>query len=197
MKKYIILSLISLTFMSCSSIDTYLKDKNILTINDNFRYNVVNKKNNTQTSNSIKENEIKKIEIRNGNEKIKQQLDELEKKEVITKKEIATPIENKKIEEAKIIQVKQEISTIKNLSEIKFSKTDDAIVQYIAKRVVEKDEQIKRKTIESIKKLREKGIDLTPSQFLSLAFDNIKKTNVNSFILAAARVMNGQEKSKK
>lgn len=197
MKKYIILSFISLTFMSCSALDTYLKNKNISTINDDIRYNVVDKKNNTKLSNYNKENDIKKIEIRNGNERIKEQLKELEKKDIPIKKEVNVPLENKKVDEAKIVEVKQEISTIKNFSEIKFSKTDNAIVQYIAKRVIEKEEQIKVKTVESIKKLREKGIDLTPSQFLSLAFDNIKKTNVNSFILAAARVINNQEKSKK
>lgn len=91
-----------------------------------------------------------------------------------------------------------EVPVIKsNDLDVKFDKTDEQIIEYIAKKVVENEKQIKIKTIESIKILNSKGINLTVKEFLAKVYENIKKSNVSSYILAVARVMNKIESETK
>ena len=145
MKKVLLIGLMFFV-VSCSSIDSYLKDKNYININDNIKYRVI------------------------------------EKKEINTK--ATTQLLNK-------------LTTRVTNSNVVFNSEDEKIIQYISGLVIENETQIRTKTIDSINRLKEKGINLSAKEFLALAYKNIKDTRVNSYILAVARVMNNVERGKK
>ena len=104
---------------------------------------------------------------------------------------------NNVTEEKKSIQLINQLTKRVSNSTVNFTSEDEKIIQYISGIVVENESQIKAKTLDSINRLKQKGINLTPKEFLALAYKNIKDTRVNSYILAVARVMNNVERGKK
>lgn len=202
MKKiYLLLILGFLT--SCNSIDTYLKSKNLVTSKDYVKYKVIYqeneklneenivKKENTRSDDEIKKSIIKSESnrlpvIKKDNPKVSSEL-----KATVIKTEIKKMQEETKTETTEVPVIKS------NDLDVKFDKTDEQIIEYIAKKVVENEKQIKIKTIESIKILNSKGINLTVKEFLAKVYENIKKSNVSSYILAVARVMNKIESETK
>lgn len=202
MKKiYLLLILGFLT--SCNSIDTYLKSKNLVTSKDYVKYKVIYqeneklneenivKKENTRSDDEIKKSIIKSESnrlpvIKKDNPKVSSEL-----KTTVIKTEIKKMQEETKTETTEVPVIKS------NDLDVKFDKTDEQIIEYIAKKVVENEKQIKIKTIESIKILNSKGINLTVKEFLAKVYENIKKSNVSSYILAVARVMNKIESETK
>ncbi|NYV28039.1 hypothetical protein HP397_04330 [Streptobacillus felis] len=219
MKKYLGIMILAFTAISCTSLDEYLKDRNLITQNDHIKYiEIKEKKEEKPVKKEEKKVETKKQEI----VKVEKKTEVVEKK-VDPKKNVVNPknaktnaevkstiiksenpvkevkkeekkvVENKVVEKKEVVEVKVSNTKIEE-TVVKFDDTDLKIVKFIAEQVVENEEQIKRKTVESIQRLEEKGYKYSAREFLAKAYDNIKKTNVNSYILAAARVMNNIER---
>lgn len=253
MKKIILIGLL-FSIISCSNIDSYLKDKNYITFNDNVKYKVIENKSEKEKIIEKKRESQEKQTINNKSDKviveIPKKIDD-KKKEDIHKEIIENKVEKEKIEKKKESQEKQVINNksdkviveipkkiddnkkekindivnsesinmenkVNNVTEekksiqlinkltkrvssssVNFTSEDEKIIQYISSIVVENESQIKDKTLDSINRLKQKGINLTTKEFLALAYKNIKDTRVNSYILAVARVMNNVERGKK
>ena len=204
MKKIILIGLL-FSIISCSNIDSYLKDKNYITFNDNVKYKVIENKSEKEKIIEKKRESQEKQAINNKSDKV---IVEIPKKIDDKKKEKINDIvssesinmENKVnnvTEEKKSIQLINQLTKRVSNSTVNFTSEDEKIIQYISGIVVENESQIKAKTLDSINRLKQKGINLTPKEFLALAYKNIKDTRVNSYILAVARVMNNVERGKK
>ncbi|MDO5088765.1 MAG: hypothetical protein Q4D53_03175 [Leptotrichiaceae bacterium] len=73
----------------------------------------------------------------------------------------------------------------------KFDATDQKIVAFIDQKVYEDAAQIKQVTVESLNKLlKEKNIRMTKREFLARTYQIIRDNNMNSFYLAAGRLLN-------
>ncbi len=73
----------------------------------------------------------------------------------------------------------------------KFDATDEKIVAFIDQKVYEDAAQIKQVTIDSLNKLlKEKNIRMTKREFLARTYQIIRDNNMNSFYLAAGRLLN-------
>ncbi|WP_064608599.1 hypothetical protein [Streptobacillus moniliformis] len=213
MIKYFSYIFLLFTVISCTSLDEYLKEKNLITQNDHIKYvEIKDKKEEVKKE----ENEKTEVKIKEVVEEVKTKVEE--KKQEVKKTQVITPAKTEKEIKAGIIKSNHLVKDMKNKDEepkkavepvvevissktketvINFYETDLQIVKFIAEQVVENEEQIKKKTIESIQKLESKGYRYSAREFLAKAYDNIKKTNVNSYILAAARVMNSIERGVK
>ncbi|QXW66387.1 hypothetical protein KX935_04120 [Streptobacillus moniliformis] len=213
MIKYFSYIFLLFTVISCTSLDEYLKEKNLITQNDHIKYvEIKDKKEEVKKE----ENEKTEVKIKEVVEEVKTKVEE--KKQEVKKTQVITPAKTEKEIKAGIIKSNHLVKDMKNKDEepkkavepvvevissktketvINFDETDLQIVKFIAEQVVENEEQIKKKTIESIQKLESKGYRYSAREFLAKAYDNIKKTNVNSYILAAARVMNSIERGVK
>ena len=207
MKKITLIGLLFYT-VSCSSIDSYLKDKNYITFNDNVKYKVIeNKVEKDKITKKVVEDIPKKIDnvkkevinkevvekqvVNNKSSKITEKgIEEIAKKNESNKK-------NNSMEEKTSTQIINQLTKRVSESTVNFTSEDEKIIQYISGIVVENESQIKAKTLDSINRLKQKGINLTTKEFLALAYKNIKDTRVNSYILAVARVMNNVERGKK
>ena len=227
MKKLLYITISMVLVSSCSSIEKfnqYLNDKNIVSFKDDVKYkeikdNKVETKKTVETKKSVevkkepvKENKTikvaeEKVAVKKEESTVKNDVKKTnEVKEVKSttvvkntenKKEVEKPKEViKKVEEV-VAENKNSVNNNNNVNTVKFEATDEKIIDFIAEKVVESRSQIKQKTAESILKLREKGYNYTPKEFLAKAYENIKLTNVNSFLLATARVMNNIERGKK
>ncbi|WP_064615599.1 hypothetical protein [Streptobacillus moniliformis] len=203
MIKYLSYIFLSFAVISCTTLDEYLKEKNLITQNDHIKYVELKEK-----KEEVKEEENKKIqikikEIETKVEEKKQEVKEVPKNSTVTPAKSEKEIKSSIIKSSSDVNTKNEVEVKKPApaepveSTIKFDNTDIQIVKFIAEQVVENEEQIKKKTIESIQKLESKGYKYSAREFLAKAYDNIKKTNVNSYILAAARVMNSIEREVK
>lgn len=235
MKNVVKMMLLIYFVTSCSSINEFLQDRNLITAKEKVTYRVINKEeikkeepkqeNKELDKESIKKEIVKSIdkvkeetkkeepkdlikeELKKESKEIKEEAVNIDKSRIIVssipkqKEEIkiqnkvenklnenlkAKEVENKNIEKSVVVEEKKELMS----NNFVFTDTDEKIIEYISEKVVESKDQIKSKTKDSLNKLAEKGIKLTPKEFLALAYDNIKKTNVNSYILAAARVIN-------
>ena len=207
MKKIILIGLL-FSIISCSNIDSYLKDKNYITFNDNVKYKVIeNKVEKDKIIEKVVEEIPKKIDnvkkevinkevvekqvVNNKSNKITEKgIEEIAKKNESNKK-------NNSIVEKTSTQIINQLTKRVSESTVNFTSEDEKIIQYISSIVVENESQIKDKTLDSINRLKQKGINLTTKEFLALAYKNIKDTRVNSYILAVARVMNNVERGKK
>ena len=207
MKKIILIGLL-FSIISCSNIDSYLKDKNYITFNDNVKYKVIeNKVEKDKIIEKVVEEIPKKIDnvkkevinkevvekqvVNNKSNKITEKgIEEIAKKNESNKK-------NNSIVEKTSTQIINQLTKRVSSSSVNFTSEDEKIIQYISSIVVENESQIKDKTLDSINRLKQKGINLTTKEFLALAYKNIKDTRVNSYILAVARVMNNVERGKK
>lgn len=86
--------------------------------------------------------------------------------------------------------VKPATNISKNMT---FDEDANTIITYLADNLTENDEQIKKITISSIEKIREKtGKTLTTTQFLALAYKAVESTKTKSYYIAASRVINSQ-----
>ena len=207
MKKITLIGLL-FSIISCSNIDSYLKDKNYITFNDNVKYKVIeNKVEKDKIIEKVVEEISKKIDnikkevinkevvekqvVNNKSNKITEKVvEEIPKKNESNKK-------NNSIVEKTSTQIINQLTKRVSESTVNFTSEDEKIIQYISSIVVENESQIKDKTLDSINRLKQKGINLTTKEFLALAYKNIKDTRVNSYILAVARVMNNVERGKK
>ena len=207
MKKITLIGLL-FSIISCSNIDSYLKDKNYITFNDNVKYKVIeNKVEKDKIIEKVVEEIPKKIDnvkkevinkevvekqvVNNKSNKITEKgIEEIAKKNESNKK-------NNSIVEKTSTQIINQLTKRVSESTVNFTSEDEKIIQYISSIVVENESQIKDKTLDSINRLKQKGINLTTKEFLALAYKNIKDTRVNSYILAVARVMNNVERGKK
>ena len=203
MKNTILIGLL-FSIISCSNIDSYLKDKNYITFNDNVKYKVIENKVEKEQIEKKKESQEKQA-INNKSNKViiesPKKIDDKKKEKIndIVSSE-SINMENKVnnvTEEKKSIQLINQLTKRVSNSTVNFTSEDEKIIQYISGIVVENESQIKAKTLDSINRLKQKGINLTPKEFLALAYKNIKDTRVNSYILAVARVMNNVERGKK
>ncbi|WP_064614677.1 hypothetical protein [Streptobacillus moniliformis] len=213
MIKYLSYIFLSFAVISCTTLDEYLKEKNLITQNDHIKYVELKEK---KEEVKKEENEKTEVKIKEVVEEVKTKVEE--KKQEVKKTQVITPAKTEKEIKAGIIKSNHLVKDMKNKDEepkkavepvvevissktketvINFDETDLQIVKFIAEQVVENEEQIKKKTIESIQKLESKGYRYSAREFLAKAYDNIKKTNVNSYILAAARVMNSIERGVK
>ncbi|WP_156299380.1 hypothetical protein [Streptobacillus canis] len=235
MMKFLSYIFLAFAVVSCTSVDEYLKDRNLITQNDHIKYVEIKEKKEEVKKQEVKDTKVVKKEEPKKAEtiKIQKKTEIVEKKEEVKKKTpVVTPakseseikaniiksdnpikpkevkkeepkkVENKvvetkaevkPVEKKEVVQVEVVTSKIEETT-VKFDDTDLKIVKFIAEQVVENEEQIKRKTVESIQRLESKGYKYSAREFLAKAYDNIKKTNVNSYILAAARVMNSIER---
>ena len=207
MKKIILIGLL-FSIISCSNIDLYLKDKNYITFNDNVKYKVIENK---VEKDKIIEKVVEEIPKKIDNVKKEVINKEVVEKQVVSNKsnkitekgieEIAKKNESNKknnsIVEKTSTQIINQLTKRVSSSSVNFTSEDEKIIQYISGIVVENEAQIKDKTLDSINRLKQKGINLTTKEFLALAYKNIKDTRVNSYILAVARVMNNVERGKK
>lgn len=221
--KKTILFIISLSVLSCSSLNEYLRDRNVITYKDDVKYSVIEKKDREKIKEIIIEKPviIEKEVIKEVEKPIIVEkpviVEKIVEKEVIkevkqventekadrtanivkadTKPTITSKISSNNSKKNEVV-VEKVIKKEQKIENINFDSTDEKILDYIAEKVVENKDQIRKKTIESINKLKQKGISLTPKEFLAKAYENIKTTNVNSFILAAARVINNIEKNR-
>lgn len=72
-----------------------------------------------------------------------------------------------------------------------FDETDEKIVDFIAKRVKEKPEQIKQITIDGLKKLhKDTKIRMTKREYLARTYQIINDHKMTSYYLASARLLN-------
>lgn len=207
MKKITLIGLL-FSIISCSNIDSYLKDKNYITFNDNVKYKVIENK---VEKDKIIEKVVEEIPKKIDNVKKEVINKEVVEKQVVSNKsnkitekgieEIAKKNESNKknnsIVEKTSTQIINQLTKRVSSSSVNFTSEDEKIIQYISSIVVENESQIKDKTLDSINRLKQKGINLTTKEFLALAYKNIKDTRVNSYILAVARVMNNVERGKK
>ena len=207
MKKITLIGLL-FSIISCSNIDSYLKDKNYITFNDNVKYKVIENK---VEKDKIIEKVVEEISKKIDNIKKEVINKEVVEKQVVSNKsnkitekgieEIAKKNESNKknnsIVEKTSTQIINQLTKRVSESTVNFTSEDEKIIQYISSIVVENESQIKDKTLDSINRLKQKGINLTTKEFLALAYKNIKDTRVNSYILAVARVMNNVERGKK
>ena len=203
MKNTILIGLL-FSIISCSSIDSYLKDKNYITFNDNVKYKVIENKVEKEQIEKKKEYQEKQV-INNKSDKViiesPKKIDDKKKEkinDIVSSESINMGNKvNNVTEEKKSIQLINQLTKRVSNSTVNFTSEDEKIIQYISGIVVENESQIKAKTLDSINRLKQKGINLTPKEFLALAYKNIKDTRVNSYILAVARVMNNVERGKK
>ena len=73
----------------------------------------------------------------------------------------------------------------------KFDATDEKIVAFIDQKVYEDAAQIRQVTVDSLNKLlKEKNIRMTKREFLARTYQIIRDNNMNSFYLAAGRLLN-------
>lgn len=73
----------------------------------------------------------------------------------------------------------------------KFDETDQKIVAFIDQIVYEDAAQIRQVTVDGLNKLlREKNIRMTKREFLARTYQIIKDNNMNSYYLAAGRLLN-------
>ena len=198
MKKVLLIGLMFFV-VSCSSIDSYLKDKNYININDNIKYRVIEKK---EIKKEIVEEKptkvIKETPIKNTTTVIKEEVvEKIPVKPVKAVAEESVTNKDKEINTKATTQLLNKLTTRVTNSNVVFNSEDEKIIQYISGLVIENETQIRTKTIDSINRLKEKGINLSAKEFLALAYKNIKDTRVNSYILAVARVMNNVERGKK
>ena len=182
MKKVLLIGLMFFV-VSCSSIDSYLKDKNYININDNIKYRVIEKK------------EIKKEIVEEKPTKVIKETPIKKPVKAVAEENVTN--KDKEINTKATTQLLNKLTTRVTNSNVVFNSEDEKIIQYISGLVIENETQIRTKTIDSINRLKEKGINLSAKEFLALAYKNIKDTRVNSYILAVARVMNNVERGKK
>ena len=72
-----------------------------------------------------------------------------------------------------------------------FDETDEKIVDFIAKRVKEKPEQIKQITLDGLKKLhKDTKIRMTKREYLARTYQIINDHKMTSYYLASARLLN-------
>lgn len=140
--------------------------------------------------------EVDKNKIINSRNEVNIDKNKIIKSEKENKKNNKNQIIAKKVDDVNNAVLKTKLE--KNPEDdLQFNETEEKIIDYIAGKVFENKDQIKKKTIEAINKLKDKGINYTPKEFLAKAYENIEKTNANSFILAVARVINNAERGKK
>ena len=73
----------------------------------------------------------------------------------------------------------------------KFDATDQKIVAFIGEKVHEDAAQIRQVTIDGLNKLlKEKNIRMTKREFLARTYQIIRDNNMNSYYLAAGRLLN-------
>ena len=73
----------------------------------------------------------------------------------------------------------------------KFDETDQKIVAFIDQIVYEDAAQIRQVTVDGLSKLlKEKNIKMTKREFLARTYQIIKENNMNSYYLAAGRLLN-------
>ncbi len=208
MIKYFSYIFLLFTVISCTSLDAYLKEKNLITQNDHIKYVEIKEKKEEVKKEEIKtelesEPEIKTEEVEEKKQEVKATIITSAKSEKEIKSSIIKSdhlVKDQKIMNEGIKKVTKPVTEVEKENTeviVNFDETDLKIVKFIAEQVVENEEQVKRKTIESIQKLESKGYKYSAREFLAKAYDNIKKTNVNSYILAAARVMNSIERDGK
>ncbi|WP_073508065.1 hypothetical protein [Streptobacillus notomytis] len=203
MIKYFSYIFLLFTAISCTSLDAYLKEKNLITQNDHIKYVEIKEKKEEIKTELESEPEIKTEEVEEKKQEVKATIITSAKSEKEIKSSIIKSdhlVKDQKIMNEGIKKVTKPVTEVEKENTeviVNFDETDLKIVKFIAEQVVENEEQVKRKTIESIQKLESKGYKYSAREFLAKAYDNIKKTNVNSYILAAARVMNSIERDGK
>lgn len=136
---------------------------------------------NTNTSNVTSKSTVTSTtsSTARATEKVKENVTEIEKKET---NKVITAKENKK-------------TTKKVTVDETFDATDQKIVDFIAEKVKEDGEQIKKITIEGVNKLQnEKNIRMTKREFLARTYQIIRDNKMTSYYLASARLLNQMKK---
>lgn len=96
-----------------------------------------------------------------------------------------------KITTTKSTGTKNSSSSESDTVDTKFDATDQKIVAFIDEKVHEDAAQIRQVTIDGLNKLlREKNIRMTKREFLARTYQIIRDNNMNSYYLAAGRLLN-------
>ena len=96
-----------------------------------------------------------------------------------------------KVTTAKSTEAKSTSSTVSDTIDNKFDATDQKIVAFIDEKVHEDAAQIRQVTIDGLNKLlKEKNIRMTKREFLARTYQIIRDNNMNSYYLAAGRLLN-------
>ena len=96
-----------------------------------------------------------------------------------------------KVTTTKSTEAKSTSSTVSDTIDNKFDATDQKIVAFIGEKVHEDAAQIRQVTIDGLNKLlKEKNIRMTKREFLARTYQIIRDNNMNSYYLAAGRLLN-------
>ena len=96
-----------------------------------------------------------------------------------------------KVTTTKSTEAKSTSSTVSDTIDNKFDATDQKIVAFIDEKVHEDAAQIRQITIDGLNKLlKEKNIRMTKREFLARTYQIIRDNNMNSYYLAAGRLLN-------
>ena len=96
-----------------------------------------------------------------------------------------------KVTTTKSTEAKSTSSTVSDTIDNKFDATDQKIVAFIDEKVHEDAAQIRQVTIDGLNKLlKEKNIRMTKREFLARTYQIIRDNNMNSYYLAAGRLLN-------
>lgn len=178
MFKIMIMMILSLSLISCSSIINNFSGGKI----DPY----------ASSSRKITEEEINKI-LEERNEKVvetsiekisntKTEVSDVSKSEKTSISQ-TTPVVNNKINNS--------TSSSNGVIDSNFDETDQKIVDFISEKVYENSEQIKKVTVDSLNiLLTEKNIRMTKREFLARTYQIIRDNDMNSFYLAAGRLLN-------
>ena len=134
MKKITLIGLL-FSIISCSNIDSYLKDKNYITFNDNVKYKVIENKSEKEKIEKKKESQEKQV-INNKSDKV---IVEIPKKIDDKKKEKINDIVNSEsinmenkvnnvTEEKKSIQLINKLTKRVSSSSVNFTSEDEKII---------------------------------------------------------------------
>lgn len=86
---------------------------------------------------------------------------------------------------------KSNSSSSSDVVDNKFDATDQKIVAFIDEKVYEDAAQIRQVTVDGLNKLlKEKNIRMTKREFLARTYQIIRDDNMNSYYLAAGRLLN-------
>lgn len=162
--------------------------------------NVSNKNTATETDKKVIENN-QNIVVKTENKvekatsetakKIEEKKETLKKETINTVNKTNEKINNKVTTTSTTQKVTQ--STKKNEVNVDatFDETDEKIVDFIAKRVKEKPEQIKQITLDGLKKLhKDTKIRMTKREYLARTYQIINDHKMTSYYLASARLLN-------
>lgn len=183
MFKIIVIGILSLGLISCSSISNSFSNKKIDPYSSNSR--------------KITEEEISRILDESNSRNIATETNEKITEKISNSRQTSNTttsenVKNTSNTSSKTTQTSQnKTSTPQGVVDSNFDETDQKIVDFIAEKVYENSEQIKKVTIDSLNiLLTEKNIRMTKREFLARTYQIIRDNNMNSFYLAAGRLLN-------